>query len=209
MCWNASVSLNTFLFGAFAVSLGLLNNTVPITKAVFYMSFISMQLVEFFLWKNLHIKDANRFWSKVALFLICIQPIAALSFIGLTNPLTWALIVAYLIFITLFITFVSPLDSIDFSSDKAANGHLRWNWSNFPLWAIAIWVAFLFAYLVYVKDWPMLAVNLALVAVMYAIFVRTKTWGSLWCWVANAISLIILWGVFSKDVCLYLKPKKS
>lgn len=205
MCWNASVSLNTFLLGLFAVELGIFNGVVPITSAIFYMSFISMQLVEFFLWKNLNNKKANEFWSKVGLALILVQPIAALMCIGVKNPVTWGMIIAYLVFLSYVLLVVKPFSKVDFSSEKAPNGHLRWNWLQYPIWALAIWVGFLYFHELYKKEWLLALFNFALVGLIFFTYLQSGTWGSLWCWIANVISLYILWRVFAKDLCGYIK----
>ena len=61
MCWNQYVSLNTFLFSTFILLLIFYNNKYSIYKIkelnniyayFFLMSFITMQLIEFFIWKN-------------------------------------------------------------------------------------------------------------------------------------------------------------
>lgn len=207
MCWNESVSLNTFLLGAFAVTLGLLNNAITVPSAIFYLSFISMQGIEYFLWKHLHNRSANAFWSKIGLFLIFLQPIAALSCIGIHKPLTWGLIAAYLAFIAFVVIVVKPLNTIDFSSSKANNGHLQWNWLRFPLYAIIIWSCFLLMHEVHQRAWFFLISNVVLISVIYFLYIETNTWGSLWCWIANVMSIVILWKVFSKDICTYLKKK--
>jgi hypothetical protein len=58
MCWNASVSLNTFLFSIFILLLIVYNNSFTQYKIqdlnniwiyLFLASFIFMQLIEFFI----------------------------------------------------------------------------------------------------------------------------------------------------------------
>lgn len=201
MCWNERVSLNTFLFGAFAISLGLLNSVITPAYAIFYMSFISMQLIEYFLWKHLNHVKINEFWSKIGLALILVQPIAAILTIGVTNPVAWIMVAVYIAFLGFIMTAVKPFNTIDFSSERASNGHLRWNWLKFPLWAIIIWMGFLFFNNLYKKQWVFALINFALITAIYITYINSGTWGSLWCWIANIISVYVLWLVFAKDVC--------
>ena len=50
MCWNASVSLNTYAFGLFASSFAYVNGVTNLSGLIFYQSFIIMQLIEYFIW---------------------------------------------------------------------------------------------------------------------------------------------------------------
>ncbi len=68
MCWNATVSLNTFLFSFFAVNFAYFNNVINIYEYLFINSFISMQLIEYFTWKNLNNKNLNRLLSQLGFF---------------------------------------------------------------------------------------------------------------------------------------------
>ena len=213
MCWNASVSLNTFLFSSFAVAMGVGNNIITVPTAIFWMSFISMQLVEFFLWRSItkRKKTANAFWSKVGLFIIFIQPLMSMLRIGVGSGNGrgdgnwlhyWIVVGAYLAFMALVYTVFVPLWTIDFSSERAQNGHLRWNWLTFPAWILLVWVLFLLSNAAYYGEWIDLAVYLLVIGLIYWTYRNTNTWGSLWCWIANAMSLIILGSVFWKDICL-------
>ena len=92
MCWNKDVSLNTFLFSGFVLLLIYYNNTYTKYKVaefdriwvyVFFSSFILMQLIEYFVWKNINNAFYNSFYSVLAVLLILFQPIASLTFIVL------------------------------------------------------------------------------------------------------------------------------
>ncbi len=149
----------------------------------------------------------NALWSKIGFALIFIQPVLALLCVGFSNPITWIMMALYLAFVVYIMIVVRPIDTIDFSSERASNGHLRWNWLKYPVWALAMWVTFVLFDNLYRGQWLDAAFKFALVAVIYVIYVRTGTWGSLWCFVANAVSLVLLWRVFSKDICGYVKKK--
>lgn len=74
MCWNQEVSLNTFLFSAFGSLLAYFNGVIGLFHLLFFFSFISIQLVEYFTWKYLNNRKLNTILSKIALALILIQP---------------------------------------------------------------------------------------------------------------------------------------
>lgn len=61
MCWNANVSLNTFLFSGCVLALIIYNNSFTQYKIqelnnkwVYFLiaSFVFIQLIEFFIWKK-------------------------------------------------------------------------------------------------------------------------------------------------------------
>ena len=63
MCWNKDISLNTFLFSSFILVLIIYNNTYTQYKIneldniwmyLFFASFIFMQLIEYFIWRNIN-----------------------------------------------------------------------------------------------------------------------------------------------------------
>lgn len=94
MCWNAAVSLNTFLFSSFALLLIIYNNSFTKYKIkelnnkwtyILFESIILMQLIEFFLWRNINNKYYNNLFSILAISLLVIQPIAGIMIIKTTT----------------------------------------------------------------------------------------------------------------------------
>ena len=197
MCWNQKISLNTFLFSLFGISFAYFNNVINIYGFLFYLSFVSMQLVEYFAWGNLNDKKMNRFLSQIGLFLIVLQPIFfTLSDFTLSdnidNQKKTSIIALYLLF-SIFCLLYFP---IDFSMNKAQNGHLAWNWLNFPTIIHFIWLSFLFGLFLYHKQYLKLSVHLIIFLAIYYTYYKTKTWGSLWCWLANFAALKLILQVF-------------
>jgi len=194
MCWNQSVSLNTFLFGLFAVSLGLYNKVIKPLNALGAMSFISMQLIEFFAWRNLGNKENISFLSKVALGFILSQPL--LVHAGRFNTIIIPL--AYIVGLILF--FISHTTT--FSMHKAANGHLAWTWlPTSPLFIVS-WMMFFLLPFLYTKEYLFFFVILITALISFYTYYKDNTWGSMWCWIANIYSIYLLYLVFSKDLCL-------
>ena len=81
MCWNADISINTFLFAIFALVFIFLANTYTKYKQetfknplvyLLLLEVASIQLIEFFLWKNLKNKKMNEFLTSLALYIIII-----------------------------------------------------------------------------------------------------------------------------------------
>ena len=73
MCFNANISISTFLLGIVAIIIGIINNTLSISFSVFYFSVIAMQLAEFFIWIFIKNKKINYYLSLVANIMIYLQ----------------------------------------------------------------------------------------------------------------------------------------
>ena len=52
MCWNADVSIKTWLFAITIFIIGFMYG-FPLRKLIFILIFSNIQLIEYFLWKNL------------------------------------------------------------------------------------------------------------------------------------------------------------
>ena len=196
MCWNATVSLNTFLFSFFAVNFAYFNNIINIYECLFFYSFISMQLIEYFTWKDLNNKNLNRLLSQLGFFLIFLQPILSIL---IPNNVKFnvkaTLITLYLAFF--FLIFISIKN--DFSMAKAPNGHLAWNWLKYPIYIVLLWITFLLVILLYAKKYILLAIYAIIFLAIYYTYYKTNTWGSLWCWIANGLAVVLIIRTFFKS----------
>lgn len=196
MCWNATVSLNTFLFSLFGTSFAYFNNVIYTYKYLYLISFISMQLLEYFTWKHLNNKKINRLLSQLGLFLIFIQPILfILSIPNVEHNVKTSVILLYILFsLSCFLYF-----PINYSMTKAPNGHLAWNWLNFPPYIVLTWITFKFILLLYAKSYFRFILYTCLFIAIYYTYYKTNTWGTLWCWIANLATIIYIAKVFFKS----------
>jgi len=200
MCWNESVSLNTFIFGTFAVAFAHYNNIIPFWEAIGIMSFVSMQLIEYFTWRNLKNKDINSLLSKLGLGLVFIQPLLVNTYL-LPQNMVYIFVGLYASFVALTFTVFYPIQDINFSMQKAANGHLAWNWLKIPTFLFIIWLCFLIWPLQYSNYYIRFILTVASAGVIYYLYKSSNTWGSMWCWIVNAISFILIAKVFAKELC--------
>ena len=189
MCWNATVSLNTFLFSFFAVNFAYFNNIINIYECLFFYSFISMQLIEYFTWKHLHNKKINRLLSQLGMLLVFIQP---LFFILIPNNVKFNIKATLITLYVILLVFLGYLIKYDNSMVKAPNGHLAWNWLNVPVFYIFIWVSFLLVILLYAKKYILFAIYALIFLAIYYTYYKTNTWGSLWCWIANGLAVLLI-----------------
>ena len=209
MCWNATVSLNTFTVGVAATSLAVLNN-YPWYFVLFFLSFVSMQLVEYFTWKYYSNKTINSLATFVGFVLICLQPLAACLLLYEKNkPLMVRLMIAYVIsfligLIIVINTSKNPLANM--FSYKGTNGHLVWSWiSKDHLHYYVLFVYMVFFFVPLFLSGRMDVFALALITLLFSIYFFWKydTWGTMWCWIVNIASLAMIAKImfFSGTIC--------
>jgi hypothetical protein len=199
MCWNASVSLNTYIFGLFASLFSYYNGFGNILSVIFYQSFIIMQLIEYFIWTKAF---SNKLLSQIGFFVIMCQPIFNIIKIEQSPQVIPYILAAYIIFIVILYTFIVPLNTVNFSTVPSKNGHLSWKWFDLNIYIIFIWYAFLSIRWIIDKMYLVLTIITALLIITLILYKDTNTFGSMWCWTANIISFYLIFEVFYKNICM-------
>jgi hypothetical protein len=148
-----------------------------------------MQLIEYFTWKHLHNKKINRLLSQLGMLLVFIQP---LFFILIPNNVKFNIKATLITLYVIFLVFLGYLIKYDYSMVKAPNGHLAWNWLNVPVFYIFIWLTFLLVILLYAKKYILFAIHALIFLAIYYTYYKTNTWGSLWCWIANGLAVLLI-----------------
>jgi hypothetical protein len=199
MCWSADVSLSTFVLGLAAVCVGLVSGEIDVRYAVFFMSFVSIQLVEYFLWTHLGDATINRACSYAGLLLVLLQPLA-LGAVPASPIEGWRTVyfTLYASFLVVFAATWLSWPRRAMSTSVASNGHLLWHWMSWPVYLVAAWVAFFVIGAFAAFDWVGWAFVLATIGVSVFAYYTSGTAGSMWCWMANAASIFILVQSFAK-----------
>ena len=213
MCWNATVSLNTFAFALFAVALAYVNkyNDTPLAVYGMYLLFASMQLIEGGVWLTLNRADGaqwNRALSIVGFVVISLQPLVSLLTIRGRDALRAKLLLAYVAFLAVTCVYVLTVASTDFRTLPASNGHLDWKWLS-PMfessvgWCITlVWLTFLLLPWLLNRTYFSLAFILAAFVVSVVAFYKARTIGSMWCWIANLVFLKIVFDILFLQPCM-------
>jgi hypothetical protein len=160
-----------------------------------------MQLIEYFLWKNINDKKKVQTISILGQLLVIIQPIASLLMLK-SELLKWSMILLYSI----------PACLMFISSNKnykttVFNGHLKWNWMPVSDFMYFIWLFFLLFSFVANGYYYMLVAALFLFVITYWSYRATGTAGSLWCWSINlfmiyfAIHLLVILPFKQHGIC--------
>jgi hypothetical protein len=195
MCWNENVSLNTFLFSSFVLVLIFYNNSYTKYKIqefdnkwiyLFFASFILMQLLEFFIWRNINNKFYNNIFSIFAILLLLIQPIVSIMII--TNiQIRNLLLLSYLLFTIPYSIYKFSTNHIH--STISEGGHLIWNFfGTHPIIGIGWLFFFLFSF-VYEKKWILFIFGLLTLLIAFINYKNDNSVWSMWCWNVNSIMI--------------------
>jgi hypothetical protein len=199
MCWNAPVSLTSFLIGISIISI-LFYLDYDIKYIIIAISFIFMQLVEFFIWIYIKNKRISYYLSLLTFIIIFLQPILILYFI---NDYKY-LIIYYVIiqlFIFLFSLFFLNL-TFNFKPIVASNNHLYWNWTSNSFYFLSFGLIYLLFFLgaIYLTGHKIIFL-IAIITYIYSVYNYTKykTVSSMWCWFAIILIIYMLFdAIYSK-----------
>jgi hypothetical protein len=204
MCWNENISLNTFIFGIAVLIFIYYNNKYTqykiesfqnIYSYVLFISIISMQLVEYFLWKSINQKNQsmNYLWSVIGWLTIrVVQPISFLLMLpNKYNSLRTKFIYIYLLIFSLISIYEYKYNLFNFET-TVKNGHLYWKWLSDCTLVDYIIGIFYFTFILSVYYFSGILLFLILLQFAYLYLYKNANWGSLWCWSFNLIFLYYL-----------------
>lgn len=192
MCWNADISINTFLFGIFAIVFIFLTNTYTKYKQdtfknplmyLLLLQIASIQLIEFFLWRNLKNEKINKILTYIASYVVLSQPLTAILMIPNKNILL-PILLSYILFV-----FIQKMIVTKYISTTIKNGHLSWGWINIKD-KITIFIFLSFCMVSsYFADHLLFLFTLITILISLFFYFKDNTFGSMWCWSFNIFLL--------------------
>jgi hypothetical protein len=210
MCWNAEVSLITFITSSLLCAyLWYRNDDNDRVIASWVFSFAIMQLLEFFMWINL---NSHSFVSKISLISLYLQPIVlglALLYLGKYHTIINEKNTKYLIILLLVIVVLKLIQIIYFvgiqertnkwSSIIGKNCHLVWHFfkSDFhiPILrdSLITYHLPLILFTLLIKPFGYIYTIIGLITNYYSKYVYgNEQKGSIWCWIINILPLITI-----------------
>ena len=203
MCWNSDISINTFLFTCFALCFIYVTNTYTKYKSPGFTSIwiylivfevASMQLIEFFLWRNLNNQYINKQFSMLAAFIICLQILTIILIIP-NNAYKHLMLTLGFTFFLFYSVYKYLYNPIVFHTHVGQNGHLVWEWMDQKGWEHLFLIGIISLYLI--PAWlsnnlilfMYLLITLLVTGIMYY---KYKTASSMWCWLANIFLLYFI-----------------
>jgi len=203
MCWNADISLITFLFVCFSLVFIYITNTFTKYKTplfdnpfayLFVFSVGFMQLIEFFLWRNLNNKSLNVLLSKIASGVVILQILFLISLIPNTRVRDTLLFLFFLYLISYFY-YKERYSPIEFYTSLGKNGHLAWKWYKFKgyenIWAI-VSLLFYIIPLIFIQNIPLLLYTVTTMILSLYYYYKYDTFGTIWCWSSNLFLLYFI-----------------
>ena len=196
MCWNEHVSLNTFLFSSSVLLLIIYNNLFTkykiqeLNNPFIYLliaSFVFIQLIEFFIWKNINDKFYNNMFSIMATLLILLQPVASiliLSNIQLRNTLLFLYLLPAIPFL------IYKFSTRYIHSVISKSGHLDWKFVETTPIILIIWLFFFLFSIIYEKKWVGIIFAIVTLIITFINYRNDRAVvGSMWCWIVNSIMI--------------------
>jgi hypothetical protein len=205
MCWNADISLNTFVFATFSLAFIYFSNTYTKYKSktfdnplvyAFLLLVASMQLIEYFVWKNLDNKVVNSRLSRLASVVLVSQPMVLIWMIP-NIRVKYAIMGIYTTFIvlgTIYHILVRD-NSLPVYMTVAKNGHLTWGWINYKGNEHILLFTFLSFFVI--SLWLVQNNVLSFMVIVSLVFslyyyYSEHTIGTMWCWSVNLFMLYFL-----------------
>ena len=163
-----------------------------------------MQLIEFFLWRNLNNPRLNNLFSIMGSLLLIIQPIASLLILKDDN-LKYKLITIYSL--VAFSYFIYQNYDHKMITIVSKSGHLAWKWAEFSGYTkilYLLWFVTAFYSLFVNKYYEAIIYAFILIFISYYSYHKDGSAGSLWCWSLNSIMLyyafkLLIWLPFKEN----------
>ncbi len=191
MCWNAEVSLKTWIFGFIVFIIGLLYG-FPLNKLLFFLVFTSMQLLEYYKWTYLKDKKKNEFFSRIGHILIMIEPIFSFFLIQpIYKNIQFILLSLYLLFIGIYNYF--NYHKLDFKTVIGKSGHLHWNYMDYDRdFFYKVWTLFFFSGIFLSGDIFIILISLFTFLYSYFSVSIGNEFDSFWCYIVNIAWIYVL-----------------
>ena len=154
-------------------------------------SIISVQLVEFFIWRNLKNKFYNTLFSVAFIINATLQPIFSLMLLTKLKLRNTMLLTYFCIAIP---TLIYNLSMIGIHTSVSKNGNLTWRNLIKPndtqYWITSIcWLFFFTFSFFYEKMWIAIAYSFITLAIICYNYYNYKSEASMWCWIANSLMI--------------------
>ena len=188
MCWNAEVSLNTFIFGMISMIIVIIFNKISYKIILFTLTLSLIQLLEYYTWKNIDNIDIIYNLSIIGYLIISIQLII-LNYGFLNNK--DKLVALIILLILLIYIFIYNYQNNKFNMEIGENKHLIWNWIDIPIPILIIIMVF-YIYPAFTYNYISFVTMLIILLPSLYYYYKYKTWGTMWCYYSNIIWIILI-----------------
>jgi hypothetical protein len=184
MCWSAQVSLETFITSFIQlIFLYLLDYDIKAIAIV--LSFIFIQLLEYYIWTYIKNKKISTFYCSLTFILIFFQPIIILYFTEYSYLIKYYIILQSLILIISILFFNLKFN---FVPTVAPSKHLVWNWTDNTIYFFlfcTVYLLFFLGAIYLIKNYIFLLFSILTYFYSMYNYYKDGTISSMWCWIAN------------------------
>jgi len=195
MCYNAEISLNTYIFGTIIAIILLFLNKTSILLIYFVYTISLIQLVEYLAWININNNDIDinkqnniYYLSIIGYFILLIQ-VLILNTINLEG--IERIIIIIFILIIFSYAFYYNYKNNQFNISVGKNGHLIWHWIDIEYLNIIVLFFWLYSILRTDNYLSFILLSLSILFSIYNYY-KYKTFGSMWCFIGNFLWILIL-----------------
>lgn len=198
MCFNANVSIVTFivgLLGCFILIQNKKENYIP--EAIFYLWVIQMQLVEFILWKNQPCNKNNIKITTIGIIINHMEPIILWLAILLFSTKKLPSWVNYTLLFYLFYSIFYSISAIKHECTNVtseSSPHLYWKWNNkngssiyYGLFLFCLIILSIYGLKFGYHQAILISFSFALSGIIYG---KYKSTGAMWCFAAAFAPII-------------------
>ena len=200
MCYNASISLNTFIFGFIMAIVAYYTKIISNSIIIILLSFSAIQLLEYFTWTYYNNKKINKILSYIGLIIILTQIYLLNYYLPPANISRFILI---LLFIILILFIIIQLPKINFAMTRGKNKHLIWHWLDLPIIWIIIGLSFYIIPILFTRNLFIIIIYLLVLAISLYFYWNYKTWGSMWCYFSNSLWVFVLIKIIIRYLYLF------
>lgn len=213
MCWNEELSITTFFITVIVLIFIMATNNFSSEKTTrfqeyigyFLLSIILMQLIEYFLWRNINNRLYNNIFSTLGVLLLVSQPIMSLNLIEDTIKRDY-LIKVYTIPAVIY--FIYNINTHNINTTISKKKHLKWNWQNkdilFSTLTVLYYLFFLTIPFYFNKNYITLVFGCVTFLTSLYLYKKDGSFGSIWCYFANALTFF-----YAFLILIYLPSTKS
>lgn len=194
MCYNARVSLNTYIFGTIIAIILLLLNNLSILSIYFAFTISLIQLMEYLAWININNNndddnERNIYYLSILGLSIIIIQILIINVNYLEGIERIILIIIILIFFSYI--FYYNYKNKKFNITVGENGHLIWHWVDIEYLNVIGLFFWLYPFL---RNNDYLIFILISISILFSVynFYKYKTFGSMWCYIGNLVWILLL-----------------
>lgn len=199
MCFNAPVSLITYIIGSvFSILLIIRNKNHQRPIGLFLLFVVQMQILEYILWKNQECNKINEITTKLSAYFNNLQPfvlyIIIVYFFGQSNIHILIHIIMLLYLIICIVYTNHSLKNIKCTlADCPKSIHLYWKWNVADYYGLFYLFYFIISFLLlymYIKPLWISHVFLISFVLSFIIYYKVKAIGAIWCFFAAICPII-------------------